>query len=825
MNGRISTTTSHIVFLSLFPLVLLCSTSRSSSSADQTERNYISLGSSLIAQLNQNEQSSWQSPSGDFAFGFQQIQKDGFLLAIWFNKIPQKTIVWSANGNDLVHQGSVVELTKHGSLVLRDSTTSREVWSAEVSGPGVAHAAMLNTGNLVLSDRNHISLWESFDEPTDTLLPTQNFAGSKELVARYFESNYSRGRYHFRLDENGAIQFYARGFPDAGSRVIYEANIPTQGGGIKVTFNQSGSIYLQAKNGTAIAWLTLPNSSFSKGFYQRAILDYDGVFRHYAYPKDDANPNSVGWPIGEWSQTSPAIPNNICLSFNSSKGPGACGYNSYCSIEKGGRPICHCPIGYSFVDPKDEMKGCKPNFEAQSCEEDSEDVNNFTISSMDNVNWENGCYEIHTSVSEAWCRTNLLEDCFCSLAVYGDGNCMKVKIPFSNGLMDYGIHGKTLIKVRNDNSTDSMPSSNIYSKRKDQTTLMVIGLVIVSSSAFLNMLLLIISLVFFFRLRRKTSVTKPNQNIQEMNLQNFTFAKLEKATDGFNEQLGVGAFGVVFKGILDLGNNDSLAIAVKRLDNNNMVKEGEQEFKAEVMSIGRTNHKNLVQLIGFCNEGQHRLLVYEYMSNGSLATFLFGPSDKPKWHQRMQIALGIARGLFYLHEECSTQIIHCDIKPQNILLDDSCKARISDFGLAKILKTDQTRTTTGIRGTKGYVAPEWFRNIAVTVKVDVYSYGILLLELICCRKNVEENVEEDAQMVLADWACDCYEAGKMECLVENDDEAIHEMKMVEKCVMVALWCIQEDPSLRPTMKKVMLMLEGSVKVSTPPSPNSFISSL
>uniref|UniRef100_A0A803PX13 Serine-threonine/tyrosine-protein kinase catalytic domain-containing protein n=1 Tax=Cannabis sativa TaxID=3483 RepID=A0A803PX13_CANSA len=115
--------------------------------------------------------------------------------------------------------------------------------------------------------------------------------------------------------------------------------------------------------------------------------------------------------------------------------------------------------------------------------------------------------------------------------------------------------------------------------------------------------------------------------------------------------------------------------------------------------------------------------------------------------------------------------------------------------------------------------------MAVTVKVDVYSYGILLLELICCRKNFEEDVEDDASMILSDWACDCYESGKVKCLVENDDEAMMEIKMVEKYVMVALWCIQEDPSLRPTMKKVMLMLEGSVKVSAPPLPNSFISSV
>jgi serine/threonine protein kinase len=126
----------------------------------------------------------------------------------------------------------------------------------------------------------------------------------------------------------------------------------------------------------------------------------------------------------------------------------------------------------------------------------------------------------------------------------------------------------------------------------------------------------------------------------------------------------------------------------------------------------------------------------------------------------MQIAFGVARGLLYLHEECSSQIIHCDIKPQNILLDKSLNARISDFGLAKLLKTDQTKTTTGIRGTKGYVAPEWFENLPVTTKVDTYSFGILLLELVCCRKNFEINAMQEHQIVLEDWACDCLKEGK-----------------------------------------------------------------
>ena len=136
-------------------------------------------------------------------------------------------------------------------------------------------------------------------------------------------------------------------------------------------------------------------------------------------------------------------------------------------------------------------------------------------------------------------------------------------------------------------------------------------------------------------------------------------------------------------------------------------------------TVSMTHHRNLVRLIGFCDEGPHKLLVYEFMSNGTLASFLFGCS-KPDWKLRTQMAFGIARGLMYLYEECSTQIIYSDVKPQNVLLDDSLTARISDFGLAKLLMSNQSRTLTTIRGTKGYVAPEWFRSEPITAKLDVY---------------------------------------------------------------------------------------------------------
>ncbi|KAL5095972.1 hypothetical protein RYX36_000299 [Vicia faba] len=256
-------------------------------------------------------------------------------------------------------------------------------------------------------------------------------------------------------------------------------------------------------------------------------------------------------------------------------------------------------------------------------------------------------------------------------------------------------------------------------------------------------------------------------------------------------------------------------VAVKKLDK--LLQDSDKEFQTEMSVIGQTHHRNLVRLLGYCNEGQHRILVYELMSNGTLASFIF-TSLKPNWNQRFQIVLGIARGLVYLHEGCCTQIIHCDIKPQNILLDDHYNARISDFGLAKLLLINQSHTETGIRGTKGYVAPDWFRSAPITAKVDTYSFGVLLLEIICCRKNVEKEFVNEEQGILTDWAYDFYKTKRLDNLLENDNEVGNDMMSLEKLVMIVIWCIQEDPSLRPTMKEVLLMLEGIVEVVVPRSP-------
>jgi serine/threonine protein kinase len=268
---------------------------------------------------------------------------------------------------------------------------------------------------------------------------------------------------------------------------------------------------------------------------------------------------------------------------------------------------------------------------------------------------------------------------------------------------------------------------------------------------------------------------------------------------------------------------------VKKLISSNEY--SEQEFTNEVQSIGQIHHRNLVRMIGYCKEGNHRMLVFEFMSGGSLRSFLFNPEKRPPWRCRAEAALAIARGLEYLHDGCIAPIIHCDIKPDNILLDDHGVPKITDFGISKLLGSQQVHTTvTHVRGTRGYIAPEWLHsNSRVDTKVDAYSFGVVLLEMICCRKCHEPVTpdlpqraeEEDETVTLFGWAAQLVSARRTELMLRGDADVdtVEDMERVERFARVALWCIEPNPLLRPTMHQVVQMLETSqTRVEALPDP-------
>ncbi|KAI5557938.1 hypothetical protein BDE02_17G005600 [Populus trichocarpa] len=295
----------------------------------------------------------------------------------------------------------------------------------------------------------------------------------------------------------------------------------------------------------------------------------------------------------------------------------------------------------------------------------------------------------------------------------------------------------------------------------------------------------------------------------------YTYSEIKKITNGFKYKLGEGGFGSVYKGKLRSGR----LAAVKLLGKS---KANGQDFINEVATIGRIHHVNIVQLIGYTVEGSKRALIYEFMPNGSLEKYIFSRQGCiPLSNEKMyEISLGVARGIEYLHQGCDMQILHFDIKPHNILLNDKFVPKISDFGLAKLYPTNNnTVSLTAARGTMGYMAPELcYKNIGgVSYKADVYSYGMLLMEMVGRRKNLNASASHSSQIYFPSWVYDQVNEGKD--IEVQEDVMEHEKKTTKKMIIVALWCIQLKPVDRPSMHKVVEMLESDIEsLRMPPKP-------
>ncbi|XP_077238337.1 G-type lectin S-receptor-like serine/threonine-protein kinase At1g34300 [Tasmannia lanceolata] len=293
----------------------------------------------------------------------------------------------------------------------------------------------------------------------------------------------------------------------------------------------------------------------------------------------------------------------------------------------------------------------------------------------------------------------------------------------------------------------------------------------------------------------------------------FSSQQLRIATDNYSFLLGEGGFGTVYKGIFY--NGVLVAVKVLRGSSNKRI---EEQFMAEVSTIGRTHHFNLVRLYGFCFERDVQALVYEYMEKGSLDRFLFSETKTIEWEKLHEIAVGTAKGITYLHEECQKRIIHYDIKPGNILLDATFCPKVADFGLAKLCNRENTHVTmTGGRGTPGYAAPEMWMPFPVTHKCDVYSFGMLLFEILGRRRNLDATLK-DSQEWFPRWAWKKYEEGDMREMIEVCGIEEKDRQKAERMAMCALWCVQYRPETRPCMSVVVKMLEGGVEIPAPLCP-------
>ncbi|CAM0906162.1 unnamed protein product [Alopecurus aequalis] len=320
---------------------------------------------------------------------------------------------------------------------------------------------------------------------------------------------------------------------------------------------------------------------------------------------------------------------------------------------------------------------------------------------------------------------------------------------------------------------------------------------------------------------RKASVSHPTnpEEIQSIDSLILDLSTLRAATDNFDEshKLGEGGFGVVYKGILP-GDEE---IAVKRLSQSS--RQGIEELKNELVLVAKLQHKNLVRLVGVCLEEQEKLLVYEYMPNKSLDTILFDPdrSSQLDWGKRFRIVNGIARGLQYLHEDSQLKIIHRDLKASNVLLDSEFIPKISDFGLARLFGSDQSQDVTNrVVGTYGYMAPEYAMRGTYSIKSDVFSFGVLILEIVTGRRNsVAYDSEQSVDLLSLVW-----EHWTMGTIVEIMDSSMTSHSpgdQMLKCIHIGLLCVQENPADRPLMSVVTVMLSSSTVSLQAPSRPAF----
>ncbi|KAH0744078.1 hypothetical protein KY290_032071 [Solanum tuberosum] len=607
-------------------------------------------------------------------------------------------LVWSANWNNPVRANATLQLRQDGGLFLMDSDGTL-IWSTSTSTRGkvVAGFKLTVLGNIVLFDKSNDIIWQSFDHPTDTLVAGQMTNAGQKLRSSVSATNWSEGLFTFEVQLFGFLAYI-----ESNPRQLYVSRLGDKGSPFPgLIFDSKIMIF----NGTLFL-----NFAFSNTRLMR--FGDDGHLRVYHWR-------------GSWLEEADLLTDYI----------GECGYPTVCgnySVCANGQ--CTCP--QTAVDQTNFLQQINYRQPNQGC---------VLITP---ISCENSQYHIFMELKYiayiplylqyGTNKTDLenykrscLSNCSCKAAQFqfsGPGNtmghCALLNDVFSL-TYGYGAPNKTTLFIKVQSSSNLQASPSLFSsEKKSKRVPAIVGSTI--GASFGSLLMVLTCFAYIFR-RRKGLEEDEEEFLDQIPGMptRFSYEELTVMTENFSDKIGEGGFGSVFEGTM----SDGTKIAVKHLQGFGNVK---KSFLAEVATIGSIQHVNLVQLVGFCAEKSQRLLVYEYMANGSLDRWIFhGKQDRSlKWDIRKKIISDVAKGIAYLHEDCNNKIIHLDIKPQNILLDHNLNAKVSDFGLSKLVGKDESKIVTTMRGTPGYLAPEWLHEV-ITEKVDVYSFGVVILEIIC----------------------------------------------------------------------------------------------
>ncbi|KAL0012561.1 hypothetical protein SO802_007669 [Lithocarpus litseifolius] len=749
------------------------------------------------------------SSKNNFALGFFSPGNSSYrYLGIWFVKVAKQTIVWVANRNDpIIDSSGVLSISRYGNLVLHDSS-NRLLWSTNVSVQGTTSSAaqLQDSGNLVLVQGNNKKvIWQSFDHPTDTLLPGMRLGLNRKTGLDRFLTSWKS------QDDPGTGDCFCK-------------------------MNPTGSPQFVLYKGSTLNWRSSPwpwpsSATFSSGFNFDFFNNEDEVSYNYSFDDPSIISRVVVGNSGllltlmwndddlQWKEFWSA-PKFRCDKYR------RCGAYGKCGPESGDTVMnfeCTCLPGYEPKSWKnwyhrDGSGGCvRKQLGLSMCGNGEGFVKVKRLKGPDSFNavW------MDTSMSSSECEQACLRNCSCtafvSLNIDGKGtSCLAWYGELFDVWENSSERWDLNVRVDATELATYTKKSNGFLGHKRQLAITIISVMV---TLFLVCLIAYICLMK----KRKTKGTKGylegnelEESSRHPDLLIFDLGCIVAATDNFSpiNKLGQGGFGSVFKGQLSNGQE----VAIKRLSKSSA--QGIEEFKNEVSLIAKLQHRNLVKLFGCCIQGEEKMLIYEYMPNKSLDFLIFDHtrSSLLNWGKRFEIIIGIARGILYLHQDSRLKIIHRDLKTSNVLLDGEMNPKISDFGIARIFNGDQIQdTTTRVVGTYGYMSPEYVIFGKFSTKSDVFSFGVILLEIVSGKKNNSSFQMHDS-LTLIGHVWELWREDRVLDIVDpsiNDSFVSHE---VLRCIQIGLLCVQEDAMDRPTMLAVLLMLSCETTLPSPKQP-------